>query len=141
MKGFLVVFLLLFVSVVHADLLSVSKKFSEYNRQRTSLGFDLGTHIVPKSLASANTDGFGLQRLGGQIHSSQELVKGFEVLSSIVVGGASYGKMLSDDETTKSMSGLYLGSEIGFRYLYEVNDAFDVGGMIAVNYDTIMGFR
>jgi hypothetical protein len=128
--------LFLIPSLIFASGLTVSERYIEKNNNRIVLGAGIGIHNVASKLQNLpkETYGLGLQHISGSILHAWQPVTGFEVLSSIDVGGASYGKFLTKSASEAQLSGFNIDSQIGFRYLHFIYDNFDFGGQFFAGY-------
>jgi len=140
-----ILLLSLFVSLAFADGLTVSERFAANNNLRIVLGFGTGLHHTPAFamtpgpyILPSYDAGFGLHHLAGRILLSAPFADGFEILSSINVGGGSYIRYLTKSSSDFGMDALLLDSQIGFRYLHTLKSNFDIGGQFWIGYGGLL---
>lgn len=132
--------LLLFSPLALAQGITHSQRYDEGTKFRYALSFGAGAHNVDSKaqILAKDTYGFGLHYLVGNILATrQAFVPGFEFIIGITVGGASYGKFLSESAAKQQLDGFMLDSQFGLRYLHTLADNFDLGGMFTVGYGAI----
>lgn len=125
----------------HSHGLATSKRFKKSKSSRFSTALTLGTHIVADDAGGLGPYfyGFGLERMVGQLNFAKQFRTGLDFVTNFTVGGGSYGKLFQTEEKSKDYTGLNMDLEFGLRYLYRVNDLFDIGGVAMVGAGTIYG--
>lgn len=143
MIKFILICFFLIPSFSVATGLTFSKRYDEKKTNRFGLAVGIAAHNVSdkSKLLPKDVYGFGLQQLSAKMFNSKQLIPGFEILSSISMGAASYGKLFSNSSLNNELSGFLLDSELGLRYLYQVNDKFDVGGQFLAGYGFIFAYK